>query len=111
VEIEADVWLDGPNSGRGPIVNANLVAVGPHALWPSLLAFNSLASNGAVCQRAGPVRRPPSKYQHLGLRLDFTQQTAEYFLTIAFPGIEPATRRRRWPVWVRLDLVGNPPGS
>ena len=111
LDIEADVRLDGPNSGNGPGVKANLVALGVTPYGTAGLAFNGLASDAAVYSVHG-ASAPAAlgRYQHLGLRLDFTHQTAEYFLNGVSFGIEPFrdTKRAVELFAVRLDLVGDP---
>ena len=109
--IEADVRLDGPRSSKGSGVHANLVALGLTPFGRAGLAFNELASDAAVYSvRGASAPAALGKYQHLGLRLDFTQQTAEYFLNGVSFGIEPFrdTKRAVELFAVRLDLVGDP---
>jgi len=109
--IEADVRLDGPRSGKDSGVYANLVALGFTPFGRAGLAFNRLASDAAVYSVSG-ASAPAAlgKYQHLGLRLDFTHQTAEYFLNGIPFGIEPFrdTKTALGLFAVRLDLVGDP---
>jgi hypothetical protein len=114
--IEADVRLDGPSTDTGAglqddKVSANLVAWDVNAAGGQGLAFNQLSSSEKVLTSAGtsaPVTL--GEYHRLGLRLDFTQQTAEYFVDGVSFGIEPFrdTQSAVGLGDVRLDLVGDP---
>ena len=53
VELEADARLGGSNSGSGPLVNANLVAVGLMPYGQAFLAFNALALSRTTSYIAG----------------------------------------------------------
>jgi hypothetical protein len=108
--IEADVRLDGPDTVADE-VSANLVAMGVDADGPAGLAFNQLSSSGKVLTVAnGSAPVTLGEYHRLGLRLDFTQQTAEYFLDGVSFGVEPFrdTQSAKGLMGVRLDLVGEP---
>jgi hypothetical protein len=116
LEIEADVRLDGPGTDIGTgldddKVSANLVAIGTDGSGSQGLAFNQLSSSEKVITSGGasaPVTL--GEYHRLGLRLDFAQQTAEYFLDGVSIGVEPFrdTRSAQGLVEVRLDLAGAP---